>query len=237
MEYELRDMKMRTSAVTCPQSSSVQYQASWVRRNFGWRTDMWPWAILSDGPIFWAVKLGGGSIWAETFKNVRQTTCLKWKWVAWAVFVKMSPFGRSKPQDAFSKVTEFNGVSREEFMQIVDLYDERRRVHINHLSQQSYDLSQKSKVGIHHHASCYQAYWVAYCTWWYSSMILFTLQGSSRHPPASRNFQSDGFARQRESFEEKFISCDADGSGQCPGFRLWSATAKKFHSPTRQTMS
>lgn len=47
-------------------------------------------------------------------------------------------------EDAFSKVTEFNGVSREEFMQIVDLYDER----------------------------------------------------------------------QRESFEEKFISCDADGSGQ-----------------------
>lgn len=47
-------------------------------------------------------------------------------------------------EDAFSKVTEFNGVSREEFMQIVDLYDER----------------------------------------------------------------------QRENFEEKFISCDADGSGQ-----------------------
>jgi len=47
-------------------------------------------------------------------------------------------------EDAFSKVTEFNGVSREEFMQVVDLYDER----------------------------------------------------------------------QRENFEEKFISCDADGSGQ-----------------------
>jgi len=34
---------------------------------------------------------------------------------------------RSWVEDAFSKVTEFNGVSREEFMQIVDLYDERQR--------------------------------------------------------------------------------------------------------------